>query len=140
MGIPLKTQRAVAKRFWDYMRNENARPKTRSEMRELYSIHFRPYLTDPTEKRVLLGQILYNLKGLKLIEKQPPHDKETIVYRQMPVVAVDHDFLRYVQAGHLGQALRETSEQQELEEDTDVSEMVKKLKKDLVSKRLVCFL
>ena len=125
--IPYQTQREVADRFWEYMKKENARPKTRTELRELYSVHFRPYLTDPTEKRVLLGQVLYNLKGLKVIEKQPEGDKETIVYRGFPTVAVGHH------TAVLNSATTENSG------EASGSYYVAKLKKDLVSKRYVVF-
>lgn len=137
--IPYRTQKAVAIKFWDYMKKENARPKTRTEMRELYSVHFRPYLTDQTEKRVLLGQVLYNLKGLKVVEKQPEEDKETIVYRNFPTVAVDHNVVpNFATTETSGEATGSASERQE-PEDEELAVMVAKLKKDLVSKRLEVF-
>ena len=140
--IPYQTQREVADRFWEYMKKENARPKTRTELRELYSVHFRPYLTDPTEKRVLLGQVLYNLKGLKVIEKQPEWDKETIVYCGFPTVAVGHHtaVLNSATTENSGEASGSyyESERQEPEDD-ELAAMVAKLKKDLVSKRYVVF-
>ena len=85
----------VAKKFWRYMKDSNQLLGTRTELRHLYKTAFWPALTDPFQKGVSFGTIMwcFRSKSMSIIEWTPPNDREEIVYRPGRSVAVDQSYV-----------------------------------------------
>ena len=89
-----KVTRQAARKFWRYMKENNKVLGTRTELRNLYKNHFLPTLSDDSEKAVHFADILWTFRtALKIIEWQPPSDRENIIYRKGKRVAVDQAYV-----------------------------------------------
>ena len=78
--------------------------ETRTELRDLYKNYFTPSLEDFEERRVEFSSVMYlfRSKVMKIIVWQPPGERENIIYRKGPKVAMDHTFVLRRQARSSG--------------------------------------
>ena len=100
MRVSRKTQVTVARKFWQYIKEEKKLLETRTELRELYLHTFRPSLADEMEKRVSFSSImwLFRSKMMRIVVWQPAGGRENIIYRRGPTLSVDQSFLLRRQA------------------------------------------
>ena len=100
MRVSRKTQVTVARKFWQYIKEEKKLLETRTELRELYLHTFRPSLADEMEKRVSFSSImwLFRSKMMRIVVWQPAGERENIIYRRGPTLSVDQSFLLRRQA------------------------------------------
>lgn len=124
MGIPQEVRFAVAEMFWAYLKQKTAMPNTRTVLSKLYLDEFRPMLSNPSERRVNFGNVLYSLRKIGVIRWPRRKDKETIIYnakgRKVPV------------RKNLAIKLREVSVAR-----LDLAHLAEKLKKNIEKNRLV---
>ena len=81
--IAVRRNFTVANKFWRYMQDSDQLLRSRRQLRNLFRTDFQPALTDPFEKEVTFGAVMWCFRstGMGIIEWTPPDNREIIVYK-----------------------------------------------------------